>query len=116
MSGVHLFTPANSQEEAEYLVIYNFNIGAGTTKVSSSRDFVYGGKEVHSSTSYPRQFEIAIVSKTPETRSKDVPSILWQAELYSQGSSSDMSVLADIFIPQMFQRYGKTVTNEQFEE
>ena len=47
-------------------------------------------------------------------KSNGSPGVLWRAELLSRGRSSDMSLLADYFIPQMFQLYGKTASNEKF--
>jgi hypothetical protein len=107
--------PASSQDEADCLVGYKYRIGTGKTVVSSSPDFVVGGHNVHSTTVFPREFVIIIVERDYEANSNNPTGILWQAELLSRGSSSDISVLADYFIPQMFQRYGKTITNDTFD-
>jgi len=108
-------TPARSQNEADYLVRYEYRIGTGETMLSSSPDPVFGRHSVYSTTLFPREFNISIVERDNEALSNNPTGILWQAKLFSRGSSSEFSVLADYFIPQMFQRYGQTVSNDTFE-
>jgi hypothetical protein len=94
-------------------VVYSYSIGAGTTSVSSSPDFVWGGQEVTSETEYPRYFQVAIIDHK-KTLDPKKPIFLWQAELYSTGSSSNISLLAESFIPELFKWYGKNTTNKIF--
>jgi hypothetical protein len=111
------FKRAVDQSSADVAVLYSYSIGAGTTKVSvsSSPDFVFGGKTVSSSSSteYPRYFHIAIIDRRRTLDPKE-PVFIWQAELYSSGSSSNISLLAEGFIPELFKWYGKDVKNKRF--
>ena len=107
------FVKASSAEKANVTVHYNYSIGPSKTEVSSSRDLVYGGKNVSSSTQYPRTFEIAVMDNQKSTVSGKVE-IIWQGEVYSSGSSSDMTRLAPNFIDVLFENYGKSMTNKEF--
>lgn len=40
--------------------------------------------------------------------------IIWQGEIYTEGSSADMTRLAPNFSDILFENYGKTVTNQKF--
>jgi hypothetical protein len=107
------FIQTTHKVEAHFAVVYTYSVGAGETVVSSRRDFAWGGHKVHSSTAYPRYFAIAIIDLT---RTVDVnnPVILWQAELYSKGSRSDIARLYECFVEESFKKYGKTVNREMF--
>jgi hypothetical protein len=107
------FVKASSPEVAIIAVHYQYSLGSGTTDVSSSQDFVFGGQKVSSSTSYPRTFDIAIIDIEKSKTSGKV-AIIWQGALYSKGSSADMTWLAPYFIDVLFEHYGKTVTNQTF--
>ena len=48
------FTSASSQEDADYIVAYKFNVGSGVTNIASYPDFVVGGHGVSSVTLYPK--------------------------------------------------------------
>ncbi len=98
---------------ADLAVVYSYSIGAGTTSVSSSPDFVWGGQKVESSTEYPRYFHIAIIDQSQTLNAKE-PVFIWEAELYSSGSSSNIAWLAESFVPELFKWYGKNVTNKRF--
>lgn len=98
---------------ANLAVIYSYTIGAGTTSVSSRPDFVWGGQAVGSSTEYPRYFHIAIIDMKRTLDPKE-PFFIWQAELYSSGSSLNIAWLAESFVPDLFKWYGKNVTNKSF--
>jgi hypothetical protein len=95
---------ATSFEAANIGVLYKHSIDPTGSVVSD-------GYEV--STVYPRHFQITVIdlhrSKMPEKIE-----ILWQGEVYSTGSSRNISSLAPIFIEQLFFNYGKTVTNKDF--
>ena len=109
----HGYVIAASREAANVAVLYKYSIGPGRTHVSSSRDFVFGGKEVSSSTSYPRVFILAMV----DLEKSDIPEkmeIIWQGEIHSSGSSSNISKLAPYFIDILFENLEKTVTNKSF--
>ena len=107
------FRRTANRASADFYVVYSYSIGSGTTHVSSSPDFVFGGQEVTSSVRYPRYFHVAIVDAR-ETLDPKEPVILWQAELYSSGSSANISELAETFVSELFKRYGKNVKNEGF--
>lgn len=107
------FVKASSSEVATIAVHYQYSLGSGATDVSSSPDFVFGGQQVSSSTSYPRTFDIAVIDIEMSKASGKV-AIIWQGALYSKGSSSDMTWLAPYFIDVLFEHYGKTVTNQTF--
>lgn len=40
--------------------------------------------------------------------------IIWQGEVYSEGSTSDITRLAEHFIAILFENYGKTVKAKRF--
>lgn len=109
----HGYKKASSLADASVAVLYKYSFGSGRTHVSSSPDFVWGGQKVESSTTYPRFFQIALVdikkSKIPEKFE-----IIWQGEIYSTGSSTNISKLAVHFLDVLFQNYGLTVTNKSF--
>jgi hypothetical protein len=74
---------------------------------------VWGGQKVESTTTYPRFFQIVVVdlekSKIPEKIE-----IIWQREVYSSGSSTNISKLAVHFVDVLFENYGSSVTNKNF--
>jgi hypothetical protein len=107
------FRGTTDVKTADLAVIYSYSIGGAATSVTSSPDFVWGGQKVASSTEYPRYFQVAIVDLTRTTNPKN-PVLVWQAELYSSGASSNIAWLAERFVPELFKRYGKTVKNERF--
>ena len=98
-------------DAADLAVVYSYSVGAGKTVVSSSPDFVWGGQKVSSATSYPRYFQISIVD-IPASQAESEINISWQAEIYSQGSSQNISWLAEQFVPELFRRFGQTTNNE----
>lgn len=97
---------------ADFAVMYSYSIGAGKTVVSSSPDFVFGGQKVDSSTSYPRYFQVSIID-VGLSLDKNQPVFVWQSEIYSSGSSQNISWLADQFVPKLFEKLGMTVNNER---
>ena len=107
------FHRADNAESADIVAMYSYSIGAGTTSVSSRPDFVWGGQQVDSSTNYPRYFQITLVdlkiSKLP-----DKIEIIWQGEIYSKGSGSNINYLAKDFVDELFNHLGQTVTNKTF--
>ena len=108
----HGYVKAASRETANVAVLYKYSIGPGRTHVSSHPGFK-GRTEVESSTSYPRLFQLAIV----DLEKSDIPEkmeIIWQGEIHSSGSSSNISKLAPYFIDILFENYDKTVTNKPF--
>ena len=109
----HGYVMAASREAANVAVLYKYSIGSGRTHVSSHPDFVWGGQQVVSSTSYPRVFILAMV----DLEKSDIPEkmeIIWQGEIHSSGSSSNISWLAPYFIDILFENLEKTVTNKSF--
>jgi hypothetical protein len=107
------FSSAPDLGNADLAVIYSYSIGAGTTSVSSSPDFVWGGKTIESSTEYPRYFFVGIIDRAQTINPKE-PVFIWQGEIYSSGSSSNISFLAESFVPELFKWYGKNITNKRF--
>jgi hypothetical protein len=107
------YKKANSRESANVAVLYKYSIGTGQIDVSSSPDFVWGGQKIESTTTYPRFFQIMVVdlkkSKIPEKID-----IIWQGEVYSSGSSANISKLVIHFVDVLFENYGTTVTNKSF--
>lgn len=99
--------------KANVAVLYKYSVGSGATHALSSPDYVNGGQLVSSHTSYPRFFEIILVdlekSKLPEK-----VEVIWQGELRSSGSSTDMTRLAPTFLDLLFENYGLTVTGKKF--
>lgn len=107
------YKKAPSRAAANVAVLYKYSLGSGRTHVSSSPDFVWGGQKVESTTTYPRFFQIVVVdlekSKIPEKIE-----IIWQGEVYSSGSSTNISKLAVHFVDVLFENYGSSVTNKNF--
>lgn len=107
------YKKAPSRAAANVAVLYKYSLGSGRTDVSSRPDFVWGGQKVQSTTTYPRFFQIVVAdlekSKLPENIE-----IIWQGEVYSSGSSTNMSELAVHFVTVLFENYGSTVTNKNF--
>lgn len=99
------YRKATSLEAANVGVLYKYSIDP-TGSLSSDR---YGNAD----TTFPRHFQIAVIdlqkSKLPEKIE-----FLWQGELYSAGTSRNISLLAPDFIEALFENYGKTVTNKSF--
>jgi len=107
------FKRSTESNNADLAVVYSYSIGAGSTSVSSSPDFVWGGQKVESSTKYPRYFSVGIIDRGKTINSKE-PVFIWQGEIYSSGSSSNIAWLAESFVPELFKWYGKDVTNKIF--
>ena len=107
------YVMAASREAANVAVLYKYSIGPGRTHVSSHPDFVWGGQKTVSSTSYPRVFILAMV----DLEKSDIPEkmeIIWQGEVHSSGSMSNISKLAPHFIDILFENYETAVTNKSF--
>lgn len=99
--------------EANVVVLYRYSVGSGSSVVSSSPDVVFGGERVSSYAEYPHMFEVALVD-LKRSKLPDKVELIWQAELRSSGSSSNPSMLTPIFLDELFERYGTTVTNQSF--
>lgn len=104
------FRQTEDSSTADIVVLYSYSIGAGQTAVTSSPDFVWGGQKVQSSTIYPRYFQITLVNQKAYLKG----TIIWQGEIYSKGSSANISWLAESFIDEIFRHFGQTVTNKKF--
>jgi hypothetical protein len=107
------YRKVDSTVGADIVAIYAYDVGQGTTHISSQPDPVFGGHAISSGTAYPRSFEIALIDfkNSPDPKK---PEIVWQAELHSSGSVSNMSRLAADFIDVIFEHYGATVDNKLF--
>lgn len=107
------FVKASSSESANIAVLYKYSIGSGSTEISSSLNYATGMTSVQSNTSYPRLFELALID-IAKSKTLSNPEILWQGEIYSNGSTSNISLLAPYFIDVLFENYGITITNQKF--
>lgn len=105
----HGFDLASPPESANVAVYYRYSFGP--SRVSSHPDYVFGGQKV--STSHSRTFEVMVMD-IEKSKALGKVVIIWQGELYSSGSSTDMAELAPDFIDALFEQYGKTVKNESF--
>jgi hypothetical protein len=98
------YRKANSIESANVGVLYKYSIDP-TGSVS--------GDSYGVDTTYPRHFMIGVIdlqkSKVPEK-----VEFLWQGELYSAGTSRNISLLAPYFIDVLFENYGTTISNKSF--
>jgi len=107
------FVQAIDRGDADLIVLYSYSVGDSSTVVSGYSNIVTGGTDVYSTVVRPRYFEVSILdgkkSQLPEK-----PVILWQGEIYSQGRSADISLLAPHFIDQIFLHFGETVSNLKF--
>ena len=109
----HGYKKASSGEIPNVGVIYKYSVGSGVTSVSSSPDFVWGGQKVESASEYPRFFQLALIN-IEKSKASETVKIIWQGEVYSSGSSTNISQLAPHFIDVIFENYGSTVTNRHF--
>ena len=109
----HGYRKASPEEVPNVAVLYKYSVGSGIASVSSSPDYVMGGQKVSSSSEYPRFFEIVLVDIEKSKAPADTK-IIWQGEVYSSGSSTNISRLAPHFIDVLFDNYGSTVTNKRF--
>jgi hypothetical protein len=104
------YQKANSNESANVGVLYKYSIDPTGSK-SSVPDYAVGGHATY--TTYPRHFMIAVID-LQKSKMPDKIEFLWQGELYSAGSSRNISLLAPHFIEALFENYGTTVTNKSF--
>ena len=111
----HGYRKASPEEVPNVAVIYKYSVGSGVASVSSSPDFVWGGQRVESSSEYPRFFEIVLVD-LEKSQNPEAIKTIWQGEVYSSGSSTNISRLAPHFIDVLFENYGSTVTNRPFSQ
>lgn len=109
----HGYKRPSSGEAPNVGVFYKYSVGSGVTSVSSSPDFVWGGQRVESASEYPRFFQIVLID-LEKTKAPETIKIIWQGEIYSSGSSTNISRLAPHFIDVLFENYGSTVTNKRF--
>jgi len=115
------FRRTTNVADADLAVIYSNSIGTGTSSVSGSvssqPDFVWGGQKIQgsvsSSTEYPRYFFVGIIDRSKTTNPKD-PVFIWQGEIYSSGQISNISLLSETFITELFKSYGENQTNKKF--
>lgn len=107
------YVKASSSKEANTAVLFKYSVGQGTVEVSSSPDFVWGGQKVESTNRYPRFFQLIFVDLQKSQLPEHVE-IIWQGELYSEGSTYDIMQLAEHFINILFENYGKTVKDKRF--
>ena len=107
------YQKAASPSHATVAVLFRYSLGSGSSVVSSMPDFVFGGQQVVSHIEYPRFFEIVII----DLQRSEIPNkveIIWQGELRSSGTVSDMSLLSPVFVDALFEYYGKSVKNWRF--
>lgn len=99
-----------SFEAANVGVFYKYSIDSSGS-IHSVPDYAAGGHQTY--TTFPRTFQISVIdlqkSKIPEKIE-----FLWQGELYSAGSSRNISQLAPYFIEVLFENYGRSVSNKNF--
>ena len=72
-----------------------------------------GGTNVSSSTSYPRQFRVWILD-VEKTMAQEGPFITWQGEVFSSGSSANISNVAPVFVDVLMDNASQDVTNKSF--
>ena len=109
----HGYQKASPEEVLNVAVLYKYSVGSGIASVSRSPDFVWGGQRVESSSEYPRFFEVVLVD-LEKSQAPEAIKTIWQGEVYSSGSSTNISRLAPHFIDVLFENYGSTVTNRRF--
>lgn len=107
------YRASSSEEQANTAVLYKFSIGPGEVSVSSRFNKSTGKTSVSSFTSYPRFFQLTIVD-LKETRATGKPVLIWQGEVYSEGSSTNTAKLSEHFLEILFENFGKTVDEKSF--
>jgi hypothetical protein len=95
---------ATSLEAANIGVRYKYSVDPGSVSVDSNGQADW---------EFPRHFQIVVIdlqkSKMPEKAE-----VLWQGQVDSTGTSTNISLLAPVFIEVLFENYGETVTNKSF--
>tara|TARA_B110000503_G_scaffold43274_1_gene70761 strand:- start:1297 stop:1662 length:366 start_codon:yes stop_codon:yes gene_type:complete len=107
------YVKAESEESANVAVMFNYGIGSGTTEVHSQPNYSTGGTYVSSSASYPRQFKLWILD-TEKSKAQQKPVITWQGEVFSSGSSANISNVAPVFVDVLMDNASQDVTNKSF--
>ena len=107
------FQPSPNDERAQLAVTYAMSIGDPRSRVSSSPDFVWGGQQVSSSTTYSRFMQIKLYDVQQAENPEDAI-LIWQAEISSEGSSSNYISVGEDFISILFENFGKTNINDSF--
>ena len=107
------YIKASSRKDANTAVLFRYSVGQGTVDVTSSPDFVFGGQKVESTTRFPRFFQLIIADLTKSQLPENIE-IIWQGEVYSEGSTSDITRLAEHFIDILFENYGSTAKAKRF--
>jgi hypothetical protein len=82
------FQPAAKTKPAQLAITYAMSIGDPRSQVSSSPDFVWGGQQVSSYTTYSRFMQIKLYD-IEGAQVADDATLIWQAEVSSEGSSSN---------------------------
>jgi len=94
------FVPAANADRADLRIRYSYTFSAGKHGIAGSPTTGH-----YTVTSYPRHFDVKIVASHE---------VVWEAEIYSQGSSHNISWLAETFIPELFEHFNSSVANERF--
>jgi hypothetical protein len=105
------YKKANSLEGANVGVVYKYSIDPQGS-VHSVPDYAAGGHSTY--TTYPRHFQISVID-LHKSKIPDSLEFVWQGEVYSAGTSRNISLIAPYFIDVLFENYGKTVSNKTFE-
>lgn len=107
------YIKAESEEAANVAVLFQYSIGSGTTKIHSTPDYVYGGTNISSRTSYPQEFRAQILD-IEKSKAQGKPVLTWQGEIVSNGLGSNIGALAPIFIEKLMENASEDVTNKPF--
>ena len=100
-------------EKAAVIVRYSYSLGAGEPLVSSVPDFGRHRMRIESVPNYPTYFELRIEGLPPPEKGR-APRILWQGEIYSEASSSNLGLMAPLFVKDILQYFDRSVNNQSF--
>lgn len=93
-------------ESPAIVVLYEYNIGNGRTSSSNWNNLVTGRNEVHTTTYFDLWFRLILIDG--ESAKSGQVLVIWQGEVSSTGSNTNMAELAPYFLDELFARLNKT--------
>jgi hypothetical protein len=110
----HGYRRVNSHKEATVVAGFRYSFGKGkTTFRENSGAAELGYKAIETTTVYPRTFEV-FVFDVAGSEASDSLVVVWQGQLTSDGTITDVVRLAPKFLDELFKYFGTTVSRKSF--
>lgn len=93
-------------ETPAVVVLYEYKVGNGKTGSSNWYNHATGRNEVHTSTYFDRWLRLVLLDG--ESAKSGQSLVIWQGEVNSTGSGTDITELAPYFLDELFARLNKT--------